>query len=199
MNLGYLGDALDHWKGSLFDYLSGQNLLTNFAVDPLAPDGRLWTPDDFALFARLLRVEKYQILRHRSPFTERRRYFQEIVHRGDLFLDPDTGIDTGGGSPASKYVKPSELASLLQIPEGRVIAVYQHVRAQKTCDRVDACIRRVADMVRRMGWCSYESGTVAMLFLSQRPARTAAIAEGFGNLLNRHVEGRVRGGIIEPQ
>jgi hypothetical protein len=197
MNHAYLGDALDHWKGSLFEFLTGQSLLRDLAVDPMATDGEKWTPDDFALFARLLHVSEPQILRHKSPLAARRKYFAEILHSGDLFLDPDTGIDTGGGLPVEKYIKPHELATLLETPEGRVVAVYQHVRAQKTCVRVDACLRVLADVVGSTGWCSYESGTVAMLFLSRDAARTVAIAQGFGRLLGRHAEGRVRRGMNE--
>ena len=196
MNLAYLGDVLDHWKGSLFEFLKAERLLRDLAVDPMANDGDKWTADDFALFARLLHVTKSQILRHESPLATRVRYFAEITHKGDLFLDPDTGIDTGGGSPIDRYVKPRELASLLGA-DGRVVAVYQHVRAQKTCVRVDGCLRAIADVVGGAGWCSYESGTVAMLLLSRDPARTTAIAKGFGRLLGKHAAGRVRTGVNE--
>lgn len=195
MNLAYLGDALDHWKGSLFEYLAGESLLRDFAVDPMATDGSEWTPDDFALFARLLRLREPQILRHKSSLAARSRYFAEIAHRGDLFVDPDTGIDTGGGSPIDKYIKPGELAALLEGPKTRVVAVYQHVRAQKTCVRVDACLRELAVAASGTGWCSYESGTVAMLFLSHDAARTNSIAGAFSRLLGRHADGRVRCGV----
>ncbi|SRR6266571_3761248 len=197
MNLAYLGDALDHWKGSLFQFLIAEGLLRDFGVDPMATDSTAWTAADYALFARLLRLSESQILRHESPLAARRNYFAEITHSGDLFLDPDTGIDTGGGSPVDKYVKPGELATLLQRPDARLVAVYQHVRAQKTCVRVDGCLRALADVVGGTGWCSYESGTVAMLFLSRDAARTAAIAKGFCSLLGRHAEGRVRAGMNE--
>jgi len=40
MNLRYLGDALDHWKGSLFESLQQANILHDFAVDAMASD---WT------------------------------------------------------------------------------------------------------------------------------------------------------------
>ena len=80
----------------------------------MATDGPRWTPDDFGLFARLLRVTDPQILRHKFPLTARARYFMEITHTGDLFLDPETGIDTGAGSPADNHVKLQELAVLLK-------------------------------------------------------------------------------------
>ena len=194
MNLAYLGDALDHWKGSLFQFLEAERLVRNFAVDPMATDGAQWTVDDFELFARLLRVTDPQILRHRFSLSARDKYFAEITHSGDLFLDPDTGIDTGSGSPVDKYVKPQEIGNLLKTPDGRVVAVYQHVRAQKTSIRVDVCLAALINFVDHTGWCSYESGNVAMLFLSRDITRTTAIANGFGHLLGRHAEGRVRAG-----
>ena len=168
MNLAYLGDALDHWKGWLFEFLEGEGFLRDFAVDPMASDGTLWTPHDYELFARLLRVTDAQILRHGRSLAGRTEYFAEIEHTGDLFVDPDTGIDTGGCSPADKYVTPQDLVDLLRRSHKRVVAVYQHVRAQKTSDRVDACLRALARAVdpKDFAWCSYESGTVAMLFLS---------------------------------
>jgi hypothetical protein len=197
MNLAYLGDALDHWKGALFQFLTADGLLRDFAVDSMATDGPEWTTDDLALFARLLHVTESQIVRHKAPLAARNKYFAEITHGGDLFLDPDTGIDTGGGSPIEKYIKPNELADLLQKPGRRVVAVYQHVRAQKTCVRVDGCLRALAAVFGGTGWCSYESGTVAMLFLSRDTARTSAIAKGFCSLLGKHAKGRVRSGVTE--
>lgn len=194
LNLRYLGDALDHWKGSLFEFLIGERLLQDFVVDPMATDGECWTATDISLFARLLRVRQAQILRHKAALAARSAYFAEIQHAGDLFLDPDTGIDTRSGTPIDKYVKASELTVLLNSPPTRVVAVYQHVRAQRTCDRVDACLQTLRYGHGRIGWCSYESGNVAMIFLSRNIERTTAISDGFGRLLGRHKEGRVRCG-----
>lgn len=64
MNLSYLGDALDHWKGSLFEFLQAHNLLNDFAVDPMASDLQSWRDADYALFADLLRVPRARILGH---------------------------------------------------------------------------------------------------------------------------------------
>ena len=195
MNLDYLGDALDHWKGSLFAFLQGEGVLRDLVVDPMATDALEWTAGDFALYARLLRVSDDQIIRHAFPLAVRSGYFAELRHRGDLFLDPDTGIDTGGGSPIAKYLKPIDIASLLDGAMARVLAVYQHVRARKTCDRVDACLASVTREVPDVTWCSYESGTVAMLFLSRDPNRVQSIRLALERLLGRHAERRVR---VEP-
>jgi hypothetical protein len=192
LNLDYLGDALDHWKGSLFEFLHVRHILRDFAVDPMASDAHLWTETDFELLARLMRINKTQILRHGAQLTERALYFDEINHSGDLFLDPDTGIQTSGNGHATKYVKPGELAGLLRKEPNRIVAVYQHVRAQRTAERVDGCLQALALVAADFGWCSYEAGTVAMLFLSQDKDRTNAVADGFRGLLGRHADGRVR-------
>ena len=195
MNLDYLGDALDHWKGSLFAFLQGEGALRDLAVDAMATDASHWTAGDFALYARLLRVRDDQVIRHSFPLAVRTGYFAEVRHRGDLFLDPDTGIDTGGLSPIAKYVKPTDLAFLLERPRARVLAVYQHVRAQKACERVDSCMVSVAREMPDVAWCSYESGTVAMLFLSRdEPNRVQAIRLGLERLLGGQAERRVRMG-----
>ena len=193
MNLSYLGDALDHWKGALFEFLVAEHLLLDLAVDPMATDETPWKHHDFKLFARLLRVSDKQVLRHRSTLSARSTYFAEIAHEGDLFLDPDTGIDTGTGSPIKKYVKPREVAQLLYLSglEQRVVAIYQHIRAQETRARVDRCLDALAVTVQHFGWCSYESGTVAMLFLSLDAKRTMGIARGFRDLLGAHAANRI--------
>lgn len=91
MNLAFLGDALDHWKGSLFESLQRSIVLRDFAVDPMASDWSKWQPEDISLFTRLLRIDKSQLIPHNIGLTNRKRYFDEIEHPGDLFLDPDTG------------------------------------------------------------------------------------------------------------
>ena len=172
MNLNYLGDALDHWKGSLFEYLQSKGALRHFAVDPMATDRDPWDEADFSVLARFLRIKGDQIIKHKECLLHARdRYFREIAHGGDLFLDPDTGIATAGCKPIKKHVKPSELAVLLCSPSDRVVAVYQHVRGT-TCKRVDECLAATKNEIDAFGWCSYESPTVAMLFLCGNEART---------------------------
>lgn len=188
MNLKYIGDALDHWKGSLFEGLQLSGVLRSLAVDPMATDGSEWRPADRRLFARLLRIPVSALIRHRALLTDRGRYFEEIQHPGDLFLDPDTGIATGRVTP--QHVRPDEVVRLLEQRPGRVIAVYQHVRAQRVRDRV----AEVCKAVSRHGachWASYESGTVAMLFFSRDRRRVLRIAAYFRRQLGEHAVNRV--------
>lgn len=125
MNRKFLGDALDHWKGSLFQSLQAADLLQDFAVDPMATDARPWKPGDFTVFTRLLHVNPSQIVPHRATLRDRAKYFAEISHHGDLFLDPDTGIATGRVKLA--HVSPSEIGDLLDARTNRLLLVYQHV------------------------------------------------------------------------
>jgi len=48
MNQAYLGDALDHWKGSLIAILRRHQppLLNRLAVVPMATDAQEWGEDD---------------------------------------------------------------------------------------------------------------------------------------------------------
>lgn len=54
MNLEFLGDALDHWKGSLFQSLCAGQVLHDFAVNPMATDQESWKEADFEVHARLI-------------------------------------------------------------------------------------------------------------------------------------------------
>ena len=189
MNLDFLGDALDHWKGSLFESLQKGGIVRDFAVDPMASDLAAWRPDDFALFSTLLRIDRSQVISHSRPLSDRKGYFREIQHRGDLFLDPDTGIATG--KPSVKHVTPVEIADLLESAD-RLLAIYQHVRAQRVEDRVDAVCAAIRSKSPEVHWCSYESPTVAMIFVARKPERIASVRSHFGELLGRHAARRIR-------
>lgn len=192
MNLCYLGDALDHWKGSLFEGLRRANLLCDFAVDRMVTDAKPWQAADCELFARLLRIEQNQVVGHQHSLVEERAdYFQEIEHQGDIFFDPDTGIATYRVKNVSQYLCPAELHDLLSQQQWRVIAVYQHIRAQRTRERLE----KVVSVLRRPGQpfacCSYESSTVAMLFFSRDLERVNNIYHHFERFLGEHATRRL--------
>lgn len=193
MNLKFLGDALDHWKGSLFESLSAARVLRDFAVDPMASDVESWLKEDFELFGHLLRIESNQIIRHRTSLRERTDYFDEISHKGDLFLDPDTGVETPGvKGDRCRYVRPADLWQLLDTSTERLLMIYQHVRGERVCDRVDKVLNGLRVEIGDFTCCSYESGTVAMLFLSRLPARASSVDKHFKDLLGRHADRRIR-------
>jgi hypothetical protein len=188
----FLGDALDHWKGALFNFLRDAGVLRDFAIDPMLSDRENWSREDAALYARLTGVEPRQLIPHRFSLKAREEYFAEIRHLGDLFLDPDTGVATGRVATARSYIMPRELGRLLDSAPERLLIVYQHVRAQRVRTRVDSVVAAIGREVRPFFSVSYESGTVAMLFLSRKSSRTAETATRFKALLGRHASCRIR-------
>ncbi len=114
MNLRFLGDSLDHWKGSVLQHLSGEGALQDLRVNAMASDLEDWETPDWAVYFRLMRVIPIQVVGHQVPLSgNRHRYFAEIPPSGDLFLDPDTGIATGKANV--QHLKPEERAPLLSV------------------------------------------------------------------------------------
>jgi len=192
MNLQFLGDALDHWKGSVFEILQRERVLRDFLVDPMASDAPAWKPADLKLFARLLRIEQRQLVSHNHDLCQdRARYFAEIPSKGDLFLDPDTGIKTGNVQRLVQYVLPTELFKVMESGEERVVVIYQHVRAKKTRERVEEVLATLREEDIRFFCTSYESGTVAFLFLSRKHSRIKAVRDCFLRFLGAHANNRI--------
>jgi len=192
MNLSFLGDALDHWKGSLFSLLTEARLISDLSIDLMATDIENWDPDDFESFSKMLRVSSSQVLRHNHHLDrERKLYFGELAAVRTVFLDPDTGIATSGVTEKSKYVYPHEMHELLKSHSSRVVSVYQHISRKKTRDRVHKIIEVVADTDIHFGCCTYESPAVAMLFFSNDINRTRCIQQFFQSILGRKANKRV--------
>lgn len=190
MNLKYLGDALDHWKGSAFEALQRTHLLHDFRVDAMASDSEEWEKQDHGLYAKLLRIDKHQLVTHRDTLSgNRNKYFKEIPVDGDLFLDPDTGFKTGSVKSLQQYLTPAEFLDMLK--RDRIIAVYQHVRAKHTRDRVEEVLWVLRDKGSGFFCTSYESGTVALLFFGLHATRVEAIRDYFQALLGKHADKRV--------
>lgn len=192
MNLQYLGDALDHWKGSVFEGLQQDKQLIDFRVDAMVSDSDKWATGDWSLFASLLRITPSQIVRHKANLNKTRDdYFAEVPRNGDLFLDPDTGIMTGSVKDLCQYLKPCELIRLLEADQRRMLVVYQHVRAQRTRDRIEQVLSTVR-AVRKVFYCaSYESGTVAMLFFTLDKSRVTSLERYYRAFLGNHADRRI--------
>ena len=192
MNLQFLGDALDHWKGSVFETLQQESALRDFLVDPMASDAPVWKPADSQLFARLLRIEQRQLVSHSHDLCrDRAQYFAEIPSMGDLFLDPDTGIKTGHVTRIEQYLLPTELFEAMDRGQERVVVVYQHVRAKRTRERVEEVLAALNEKDRQFYCTSYESGTVALLFLSRHRSRIGAVRDCFLQFLGAHASNRI--------
>jgi hypothetical protein len=192
VNLAYLGDALDHWKGSLFSHLAEDGVISELKADPMLTDPDDWLLGDFFLYARLLKIDSDDVIRHeRSLARNRGGYFAEIPKGGDVFLDPDVGLATGRVRHPHRYVEPADVMRLLFNGPNRVVAVYQHVRAQTAFARLAVVTARLPYGCE---WTTYESGTVAMIFVSLAAGRIEKIDSSFRRLLGRHSAKRVRRG-----
>lgn len=194
MQLKFLGDALDHWKGSVFEWLQREGIIRRFSVDAMASDASSWSEEDWHVYVRLLRLDRSQLISHSQDLAGNRlAYFDEIQHPGDLFLDPDTGIATGSVKQVSQYVRPGELLRLLSADESRVVAVYQHgARSYATIrDRLDGVVSSLRRPDNPLCCMSYECGTVAMLFFSANCWRIEEIAYYLRSALGRHGADRI--------
>jgi hypothetical protein len=186
MKLTYLGDAHDHWKGSVFQYLQEGEILRNFLVDSMATDASPWNTANSKLYAHLLRIEESQLVQHGRTLSQdrkaRRQYFLNIPRTGDLFLDPDTGIKTSG-SNNENYLLPQELCELMATEKDRLVIVYQHsARGSKMRERVKSVLAKLAEQKRSFSCSSYESNTVALLFFSMTAERTRSVRNCFARL-----------------
>jgi hypothetical protein len=190
----FLGDALDHWKGSILSRLQNNGVIEDLAVDPMLTDAEDWHTDDFQLYAELLQIRVDRIIRHKTSLNEdRNKYFAEIEHSGDLFLDPDTGIATKKASPISNYIKIKELCYLLDSEPTRVLCIYQHVRAKETRDRVSELVSALQESIPNDVYsCSYMSSSVAMIFVSLTLDRIKRVNQYLIKYLRRRADKRVK-------
>ena len=165
MNSKFLGDALDHWKGSLISILSSKRLIRNVVVEPMITDVRPWSKEDIETYRRLLRLESTSPICHgESTFSGKRdEYFDGVPEDGDVFLDPDTGIATGNGG--REHIKVFELGKLLAKSD-RILMVYQHSARGSFHERLLKIKDRVSRDICGVHCTTYESGRVAMFFIS---------------------------------
>ena len=190
MNGKHLGDALDHFKGSVFAFLQQDKVLRNFLVDPMATDDASpWQ----ASYARLLRVKPDQLVRHEHALRQdRKRYFSEIPRDGDIFLDPDTGIRTNGNHDLDCYLQPTELLDLIDAAADRLVVIYQHSR-MSVRQRVQG-VWEALNQQNNLFSCSYELPpplNVALIFFSRTSARVEAVRDCFCGLLGPRAQDRI--------
>ena len=192
MNLRFLGDVLDHWKGSMISQLSKAKLLDQLKVDQLASDFSQWGEVDHRLYAELLRIHRSALVAHKQELWKNRNaYLEEILAvEGDMFLDPDIGISTNSQA-GPEHLKASELHSILDHAPKRIVMVYQHIRARKTRDRVLEIMYSLQQKGPGFHACSYESATVAMLFFSRRAERLDPIGKYYQRMLDWHARRRI--------
>ena len=192
VNLNFLGDALDHWKGSLISILSSKWLIRNVVVEPMITDERPWSKHDLDTYRRLLRLESAsQICHGQSTFSgKREEYFDEIPQEVDVFLDPDTGIATDKGN--RKHVKVSELGNLLAKSD-RVLMIYQHSARGSFCKWLLEIKKGVSYGIPGVHCTIYECGRVALFFISLSKARIHEIQNALKEYLKGTADKRVWG------
>lgn len=178
MNSKHLGDAIDHWKGSVLQRLGGS--LRNLRVLPMFTDPDPWTEEHLSVYAELLRVRRDRILCSDRRFLNatRDQYFANLrlAPDWDLFVDPDIGVASACMRDV-KHICPCELAELLPAHGGRVVLVYQHARRKRdeTSGRLPEII--ATDALRGCSAFAYDAGSVAMVILSRERTRLHTLRE----------------------
>lgn len=190
MNSKHLGDALDHWKGSMIEHT--RELFNEcIAVIPMITDDS-WECKQKSFYCKLLNVSEECVLDW-EPVHKNNNYFQNIVKGvcdSDLFLDPDIGIAL---KPDRGHVSWYTIKDLL-LNENRVIMVYQDASRrslEKRLDKIEemrkkACVHLVA----------YDCGQVAMLFFSYSETRIKKIADSLKEMLSGDMVSRDKEGCL---
>ncbi len=198
MNSEHLGDALDHWKGSLLSLLVDKRLIRQVLVEPMITDPQKWPSEDIETYKRLLKLE---IIFHDSstfPSGKRKDYFNAVPKDGDIFLDPDIGI--ARGNPEKGHITVPDIINMLS--EDRVVMVYQHSgqRAPKQKDLTASSSHQwlvasrnkiTADGTSNVHCTVYECKQVAMFFVSHKKSRIDEIQTGLQEYLKGKAKWRV--------
>lgn len=186
---------MDHWKGSLIRFLCQEGLIYDLAVEPMITDHEDWSPDDLETYQRLLNLTPGVRICHegRAFGGSREVYFKDIRHIGDLFIDPDTGISTGACS--RKHIKISEIRQLLYSTprRSRVLMVYQHSARGQFHSRLLQIRDSLVTSIPDLRYCIYESGRVAMCFLSLNERRIRSLEAGLRHFLTGTAMRRIWG------
>jgi hypothetical protein len=174
MNLKYLGDAFDHWKGSIIELLSGS--LSDIHVDPMLTDIDIWKPSHFETYAKLLRVPFDNIIRYKSTY-------ENIKDEWDLFLDPDTGI-APPSSCGKKHLCLKNINDLLPSTSKRLLLIYQHSFRKE--NYVQDKLNQIKNDRNLKGchFIGYWSGNfVSMIFISRSKQRINKVKASFNSWL----------------
>lgn len=181
----HLGDTADFWKGGMIEDLESSGLLSDLAVDPMIADDAEWQSSTYALYQKLLRINKSQIIVHRKSLQKNRgEYLNEITHRGDLFFDPNpnTGIRTSSGKPKEHYLLPVEIKHAVGHNSTRLVLVYQHASRDLLRKRVIDVFNHVRKENPQIACCSYEAGNAAMVYFSISTSRIKGIYDRYFNI-----------------
>ena len=191
MKLEHLGDAFDHWKGSVI--VRSREALREIHVLPMFTDPEpesVWSRDRIVLYAALIGVapERVVLTDRRFPGGLRRDYFNDARLHGDfdLLVDPDTGIAPPSGGD-SRHIRSDELESLLGTKD-RVVLVYQH---SGRTEKKGGALRRLTE-IRRLfphGFAVW-AGEVSMFCLSRSERRSRRVRRVMERWLGPCAEGQ---------
>jgi len=190
VNSQFLGDALDHWKGSIISLLLSKQLTQNIVAEPMITDLQPWQREDIDTYGRLVSRELLCPICHGgSTFSGRREdYFNEIPQYGDVFLDPDIGIALGKAT--RKHVKITEIKKLLG-QSNRVVMVYQHSGHEDFHQRLLTIKNKISGAIPNVHCIVYQCGQVAMFFISSSDSRIAEIKNALQELLRGTARRRI--------
>ena len=166
MNLGHLGDALDHWKGSLIELIGGKNV----RVVPMFTDDKPWTEQQIEAYARLLRIRPEAVLKRDGCFSGR-------IGDHDLFLDPDTGIAPDDKNAKKEHIRTSEIAGLLSAAPSRMLLIYQHASRDKDGLQKKLNSLHSTKSLTRCDIFAYDSGSVSMLVITEDHERAHGVLD----------------------
>jgi len=168
MNLAHLGDALDHWKGSLIELIGGKDM----RVVPMFTDDNPWAEQQIEVYARLLHLNPGDVLKKDLRFcaSTRHDYFHDLGEH-DLFLDPDTGVAPDDNGATEKHVLASEIAGLVAVAPSRLLLIYQHASRDK-----EGLPKKLKSLhsTKGLNTCdifAYDSGAVSVVVISQNRER----------------------------
>ncbi len=191
MNSKFLGDAFDHWKGSLISLLLTKGLIRNVVAEPMITDHvQSWTTEDIETYNRLLNLGRTCRISHgESTFSGKRTdYFNEVPQDGDVFLDPDIGIATDKAS--RKHIKIAEIRKLLD-QSNRIVMVYQHSGRGVFHQRLLTIKSKITEGKSSVHCTVYQCGQVAMFFISLSESRIAEIKTALQEHLSGTAQRRV--------
>lgn len=193
MNRKFIGDAFDHWKGSVLGDLVANGQLSDLRIEPMITDLQSWCEKDFLTYARLLKLSSLEcIIRHDDSFKRPSgTYFDSIDSHGDVFFDPDTGVKDHGGKP--KHIKTTEIQKVLDedTRRNRVLVVYQHSSRKKFAERLEEVTGLLRSRIPKVQALVYECGQVAMIFISYDAKRIASIKERLAGILEGYASERI--------
>lgn len=161
MNLRHLGDAFDHWKGTMLEITCPKGA----RIVPMFTDENRWNRKQLEAYARLLRVSSKDVLHSETRFSNGSRgtYF-DIPESGDLFLDPDVGICTNA-RPKKEHIAPSEIAAILLVSRPRILLIYQNKWQRKTM-RETLNMVLSTERLEKFYRFGFDAGQVGIIFIS---------------------------------